>query len=164
MRNVARTVAVLLLCGSSSIAYGQSRIEAGLLLDYLNVSQTHTNNFGLGGRFGYRVHRNVMLEGELTYGYGVNFSEAYRDITNGDVKAIEKTSIGVTDGLFGPALQPAHGHLRPAQLDADLDGDRAQALEVARDVGCVLGASGRLELLEVDRVAHRGLSTGRRRR
>ena len=113
MRNVARTVAVLLLCGSSSIAYGQSRIEAGLLLDYLNVSQTHTNNFGLGGRFGYRVHRNVMLEGELSYGYGVNFQEAYRNVMNGDLTAIEQTSIGVTDGLFGPMLQSAHGHLRP---------------------------------------------------
>jgi len=113
MGNVARTVAVLLLCGSSSIAYGQSRIEAGLLLDYLNVSQTDTNNFGLGGRFGYRVHRNVMLEGELSYGYGVNFQEAYRNVTNGDLTAIEQTSIGVTDGLFGPLLQPARGHLRP---------------------------------------------------
>lgn len=113
MGNVARTVGVLLLCGSSSIAYAQSRIEAGLLLDYLSVSQTETNNFGLGGRLGYRIHRNVMLEGELAYGYGINFKEAYRNVTNGDLTAIEQTSIGVTDGLFGPILQPAHGHLRP---------------------------------------------------
>jgi hypothetical protein len=91
----------------------QSRVEAALLLDYLSVSQTKTNNFGLGGRFGYRVHRNLMIEGELAYGYGVNFQEAYRDISSGDVKAIENTSIGVTDGLFGPMLQPARGHLRP---------------------------------------------------
>lgn len=54
-----------------------------------------------------------MLEGELTYSYGVNFQEAYRDITNGDVKAIERSSIGVTDGLIGPMLHPVHGHLRP---------------------------------------------------
>ena len=30
----------------------QSRIELGVFIDYLNISQTSTNNFGLGGRFG----------------------------------------------------------------------------------------------------------------
>lgn len=104
---------VLVLCGTSSVARAQSRVEAGLLVDYLSVSQTNTPNFGLGGRFGYRVHRNVMLEGEFAYDYGVNFDEVYRDITNGDVKAIEQTSIGVTDGLFGPMIEPAHRHFRP---------------------------------------------------
>jgi hypothetical protein len=113
MGKVALTLAALLLGGSSSVGYAQSRIEAGLLLDYLSVSQTSTDNFGLGGRFGYRIHRNVMMEGELAYGYGVNFQDVYRNVTNGDITAIEQTSIGVTDGLFGPMLQPAHGHLRP---------------------------------------------------
>lgn len=113
MGKVALAIAALLLWGSASRLHAQSRAEAGLLLDYLNVSQTNTDNFGLGGRFGYRVHRNVMVEGEVAYGYGVNFQDAYRNVTNGDVTAIERTSIGVTDGLFGPMLQPAHGHFRP---------------------------------------------------
>jgi hypothetical protein len=113
MRKFGLTIAALLLCGSSSTLHAQARVEVGLLLDYLSISQTNTDNFGLGGRFGYRVHRNVMMEGELAYGYGVNFSETYRNVTNGDLTAIEQTSIGVTDGLFGPMLQPAHGHLRP---------------------------------------------------
>jgi hypothetical protein len=113
MGKISFTLAVLLLCGSSSMVYAQSRIEAGLLLDYLSISQTNTDNFGLGGRFGYRIHRNVMMEGELAYGYGVNFQDVYRNVTNGNVTAIEQTSIGVTDGFFGPMLQPAHGHLRP---------------------------------------------------
>lgn len=107
------TVAALLLCENSSLAHGQKRVEAGLLLDYLGVSQTQTNNFGVGGRLGYRIHHNVMVEGELAYDYGVNFQEVYTNIANGDVTAIEQTSIGVTQGLFGPKLQPAHGHLRP---------------------------------------------------
>jgi hypothetical protein len=113
MGKVALTLAALLLCGSSSMLYAQKRVEAGLLLEYLAVSQTKTNNFGVGGRLGYRIHRNVMMEGELAYGYGINFQEVYRNVTNGDLTAIERTSIGVTDGLFGPMLQPAHGHLRP---------------------------------------------------
>jgi hypothetical protein len=54
-----------------------------------------------------------MVEGEFAYDYGVNFQEAYRNIADGNVTAIEQTSIGVTQGLFGPKLQPAHGHLRP---------------------------------------------------
>ena len=103
----------LLFCGRSSILQAQSRAEAGVFLDYLGISQTNTDNFGLGGRFGYRIHRNVMLEGELAYDYGVNFQDAYRNVTNGNLTAIEKTSIGVTDGFFGPMLQPAHGHFRP---------------------------------------------------
>jgi hypothetical protein len=113
MRKFALLVLGLLLCGSSSWSFAQSRVEAGIFIDYLSISQTSTDNFGIGGRFGYRVHHNVMLEGELAYDYGINFDEAYRNISNGDIAAIERTSIGVTHGLFGPTLQPAKGSFRP---------------------------------------------------
>jgi hypothetical protein len=113
MRKVAHIFIALLLCGSSSCLFAQKRVEAGVFLDYLSISQTNTNNFGLGGRFGYRIHHNVMLEGELAYDYGINFDEAYRNISNGDITAIGRTSIGVTHGLFGPMLQPARGSFRP---------------------------------------------------
>jgi hypothetical protein len=103
---------ILLSCGSSCLL-AQSRIETGVFVDYLSISQTSTDNFGIGGRFGYRVHHNVMLEGELAYDYGINFDEAYRNISNGDIAAIERTSIGVTHGLFGPTLEPAKGSFRP---------------------------------------------------
>src|SRR5579864_8704294 len=105
-------VLICLLIGTSSLL-AQKRVEAGVFLDYLSVSQTNTSNFGLGGRFGYRVHRDVMLEGELAYDYGINFDEAYRNIANGNITAIERTSIGVTHGLFGPKLQPGGGGFRP---------------------------------------------------
>ena len=88
-------------------------MEAGVFLDWLSISQTSTDNIGLGARFGYRLHSHVMLEGELAYDYGLNFDEAYRNITTGNLVAIERTSIGVTHGLFGPMVQPAHGHFRP---------------------------------------------------
>src|SRR5438876_4732316 len=114
MRKFALSVITFLLCcGSSSWLFAQKRVEAGVFLDYLKISQTNTDNFGVGGRLGYRVHRNVMMEGELAYDYGINFDEAYRNITNGDISAIERTSIGVTHGLFGPTLQPAKGGFRP---------------------------------------------------
>ena len=110
-----KTGLALLICfvfGTSSL-FAQKRLEAGIFLDYLDLSQTSTNNFGLGARFGYRVHHDVMLEGELAYDYGINFGEAYRSIVSGNIAAIENTSLGVTHGLFGPKLQPSGGGFRP---------------------------------------------------
>ena|SRR5258708_3986321 len=105
------TLIILLLATAPLLA--QKRVEIGIFIDYLSISQTSTNNFGLGGRFGYRIHPAVMMEGELAYDYGINFDEAYRNITNGNLTAIERTSIGVTHGLFGPKLQPGGGGVRP---------------------------------------------------
>jgi hypothetical protein len=103
----------LLVFGSSSSSFAQKRVEVGVFLDYLSISKTSTNNFGVGGRFGYRIHRNVMMEGELAYDYGLNFDEAFRNIANGKLTAIGRTSIGVTHGLFGPKLQSSRGAFRP---------------------------------------------------
>jgi hypothetical protein len=110
-----KTGLALLICFLPGILplFAQKRIEAGVFLDYLNVSQTSTNNFGLGARFGYRIHQDVMLEGELAYDYGINFGETYRNVVNGKLAAIENTSVGVTHGLFGPKLQAAGGRFRP---------------------------------------------------
>ena len=115
MEPMSKSGMALLICflvGTSSL-FAQKRLEAGVFLDYLDLSQTSTNNFGLGARFGYRVHHHVMLEGELAYDYGINFGEAYRNIVSGNIAAIENTSVGVTHGLFGPKLQPAGGGFRP---------------------------------------------------
>jgi len=113
MRKFAFIAMAVLSCVGPSLSFAQKRVEVGIFLDYLSISQTNTNNFGVGGRFGYRIHRNLMMEGELAYGYGINFEEAYRDVVNGNIAAVERTSIGVTHGLFGPSLQPAKGGFRP---------------------------------------------------
>src|SRR5689334_8993335 len=110
-RSICFLVTVILFVATSVCA--QKRVEAGIFVDYLSISQTNTDNFGLGGRFGYRVHRNVMLEGEIAYDYGVNFDEAFRNVVNGNLVAIERTSVGVTHGLFGPRLERSGGHLHP---------------------------------------------------
>jgi hypothetical protein len=112
MRKAGLALVICFFFGTSSL-FAQKRLEAGVFLDYRDVSQTSTNNFGLGGRFGYRIHHDVMLEGELAYDYGINFGEAYRSIVSGNIAAIENTSLGVTHGLFGPKLQPSGGGLRP---------------------------------------------------
>lgn len=109
-KNAWILAAVLLLAAP---LVGQKRVEVGVFVDYLNIAQTGTSNFGLGGRFGYRVHHHVMLEGEIAYDYGLNFEEAFVNVANGNIAAIERTSVGVTHALFGPKVQPAHGFFRP---------------------------------------------------
>ena len=112
------TLLLTLFSLSLSSAFAQDRathdrVEAGIFLDYLGISQTSTNNFGLGVRFAYRVYPGVMLEGDFAYDYGLNFDEAYRNVANGNISAIERTSIGVTQGLIGPKVQRSAGHLHP---------------------------------------------------
>lgn len=109
---LAVAVFAFLLCGNCPRLFAQERVEVGAFVDYLGVSQTKTDNLGLGGRFGYRTHR-VMIEGEVAYDYGINFNEAFRNGTSGNIAAIERTSVGVLHGLFGPALRPARGRFRP---------------------------------------------------
>lgn len=111
MRTLTLCLLVPLLFTSFSPA--QQRVEVGVFLDSLSISQTSTNNFGLGARFGYRIHPSIMLEGELAYDYGLNFDETYRDIANGDIIAIAHTSVGVTHGLFGPKFERSSGHFHP---------------------------------------------------
>jgi hypothetical protein len=111
MRNIALTIIAFFVL--ASLLTAQKRIELGVFIDYLNISQTSTNNFGVGGRFGYCIHRDVMLEAELAYDYGINFDEAYRNIATGHTATIENTSIGVTHGLVGPKFQPRGGGFRP---------------------------------------------------
>lgn len=113
MVKIFLAIAVVLVCGNCCLAHAQEHVDAGLFVDYLRLSQTQTNNFGVGGRLGLGVHHTVMAEGEFAYDYGVNFHEVYRNIDSGNLTAIQQTSIGVTQVLFGPKFQPAHGHLRP---------------------------------------------------
>ncbi len=113
MHRLALILLAVLEFGSACPLFAQRRVEAGIFLDYLDVSNTRTNNFGVGGRLGYRAHRDVMIEGEMAYDYGINFDEAYRNIANGNITAIGRTSIGVTHGLLGPKLQPSRGAFRP---------------------------------------------------
>jgi hypothetical protein len=112
MFKFARITCLVLLFAAGPL-FAQRKVELGVFLDYLNISQTSTNNFGLGARFGYKIHRDILLEGELAYDYGINFDEAYVNIANGNITAIDRTSIGVTHGLIGPKIQPGGGGFRP---------------------------------------------------
>jgi hypothetical protein len=111
--SLAIIVAAISMGVSSPRLSAQERVEAGVFVDYLNISQTNTDNYGLGARLGVRFNRFIVVEGEAAYDYGINFAEAYRNIANGNVTAIANTSIGVTHGLIGPTLKPPRGAFRP---------------------------------------------------
>ena len=131
IRKVAFIVMALLSCVKSSSLFAQQRVEAGIFLDYLSISQTNTSNFGVGARFGYRIHRNLMMEGELAYDYGINFEEAYRNVENGNITAIERTSVGVTHRLFGPTLEFAQAGRSLAKTDSTFRQEGANLIDHA---------------------------------
>lgn len=108
-----RTLTLITFLLLTSFSSAQQRIELGVFLDSLSISQTSTNNLGVGARLGYRVHHDVLLEAELAYDYGINFDEAYLNLSTGNISALEHTSIGVTHGLFGPMVERSAGHLHP---------------------------------------------------
>src|SRR5258708_16070092 len=104
MRRFTLIFFVSLIFGCTSLMSAQKRVEVGIFIDYLSISQTHTDNFGLGGRVGFRIHRNVMLEGELAYDYGINFHAPYRNISTGNIAATAHPSPTPTP----PLLPPTH--------------------------------------------------------
>jgi len=112
-RKLLFTGLLLMLVFAVTPLSAQKRAEVGVFVDYLSISQTGSDNFGLGGRFGYRARPNLVIEGELAYDYGINFDEAFRNVVNGNLIAIERTSVGVTHGLFGVKVEPSHGHFQP---------------------------------------------------
>jgi hypothetical protein len=78
MRKFAPIIPFFLLIATCSPLFAQKRVELGAFVDYLNISQTSTNNFGPGGRVGYCIHRNVMMEGELAYDFRITFGPIVR--------------------------------------------------------------------------------------
>lgn len=56
-----RTLTLICFTLLASLSFAQQRMELGIFVASLSISQTNTNNFGLGARFGYRVHRDVTF-------------------------------------------------------------------------------------------------------
>ncbi len=87
---------------SSESTYNHA--EVGVFADYLRFSQTNPNiNFiGVGGRAGFNVHPNVMLEAEMAYDFKRNFTNTFN---NGISTSFVTTRLRPLTGLFGPKFQ-----------------------------------------------------------
>lgn len=105
-RSVYLLALAFLVLAVPSLVQAQSynHVEVGAFVDYLDLSRTSPNiNFvGLGGRAAFNVHRNVQLEGEMSYDFKRNFTSVFSD---GITTQLVNTRVRPLTGLFGPKFQ-----------------------------------------------------------
>jgi hypothetical protein len=78
--------------------------EVGVFADYLRLSQPNPaiNFVGIGGRIGFNVHPNIMLEAEMSYDFKRNFTSTFN---NGFTTQLVTTRVRPLTALFGPKFQ-----------------------------------------------------------
>lgn len=79
-----------------------NRGSVGVFLDYLRLKHADLNQFGLGGRAGFNVHRNVALEVEGAYDFRQSRTET---VTSGATTSTYRADLRTTSFLFGPKFQ-----------------------------------------------------------
>jgi len=108
-----RIALALFLAGCiAPLAKAQDHVQAGAYVDYFRISQTKTNQAGLGGRAAIKLFTHVMLEGEMNYDFGQAFSEGFTNTGTGTV-TFQRTNLRVLHGLVGPKIEGGHGWIRP---------------------------------------------------
>jgi hypothetical protein len=102
MKNSA--IVLLLALFLAPVAFAQDvddeyRGEVGVFMDYLRLKHADLNQFGIGGRAGFNVHRNVTLEAEGAY----DFRQSQTDtVTSGAVTSTYRADLRTTSFMFGP--------------------------------------------------------------
>jgi hypothetical protein len=91
-------------------ACAQNRLEAGAFIDYFHLSETSTNQVGIGGRVGVNIISFVQLEGEVSYDFKQYYLETFSNTTGSSFN--EGARISVLHGLVGPKFQTT-GPIRP---------------------------------------------------
>jgi hypothetical protein len=101
---VAFGLSLFLMMPSWLMAQTYNHGEIGVYADYLHFAPgDYDNNYvGVGGRVGFNVNPNIVLEGEMNYDFARNFTSTYN---NGASTAFVKTSVRPLTGLFGPKFQ-----------------------------------------------------------
>lgn len=115
MKRLALLIVLLALFSPALIAqdrYSLNHGEFGAFLDYKRFSptSTSTNFYGLGGRFAFNVRPNWQLEAEMGYDFQRNFDN---QINIGGTTTVQRSSVRILDGLFGPKIQLGKGAFRP---------------------------------------------------
>jgi hypothetical protein len=94
------------------LASAQDHFQAGVYADYFRLSQTETNQTGLGARVGFKIAPYSMIEGEMSYDFSQAFNEGFTDTGTGTI-TVQRTNLRILHGLFGPKFEPRHGGIRP---------------------------------------------------
>jgi hypothetical protein len=84
--------------------FAQDHGEIGVYADYTRLKNANNlNMYGVGGRIGFNVHPNVALEAEAGYNFEQSFSTP--TISTNGVSGTTRSSLRLTNGLFGPKIQ-----------------------------------------------------------
>lgn len=105
MKRIAIIVGLgLCLALPSWMAAQENHGEVGVFADYLRFAPAnHVTNFvGVGGRIGFNVHPNILLEAEMSYDFKRNFTSTS---SNGVSTSFTNTGVRPITGLFGPKFQ-----------------------------------------------------------
>lgn len=101
MKRVA-LIAVFALVLSATAAFAQNHGEVGVFADYVRLHHANDANFwGLGGRAGFNIHKNVQLEGEISYDFEKAFTTG--TVTDGGITT-SRSNLRLLHGLFGPKI------------------------------------------------------------
>src|SRR3954451_22163230 len=69
MKKLALLFIFALTMAASPSLFAQDHGEIGAFFDYLRLDPINLNQYGIGGRVGFNVHRSVQLEAEGAYDF-----------------------------------------------------------------------------------------------
>jgi len=96
-------VVALVMTLAPALVSAQDHVTVGAFADYLRLNAAdNANMFGLGGRFGFYVHKHVALEANMSYDFEKNFTSVS---TSGGTTTFLTTSLRTLHGIFGPKFE-----------------------------------------------------------
>lgn len=109
MRKINIVVSLLLLCLATSVNAQtmdeeKERGQIGIFGEYFRFQGLEANMAGIGGRLSFNVHKNVQLEGEMSYLFRRGFTENFSNGVPGFLSS-SPSSVRAVKGLFGPRFQ-----------------------------------------------------------
>jgi hypothetical protein len=104
MCTLALLLATFLPAASQTDDDMKERGQVGIFGEYFRFEALDANMAGLGGRLSFNVHKNIQLEGELSYLFRRGFAENFSNGLPGFLTSTP-SSVRAINGLFGPRLQ-----------------------------------------------------------
>jgi opacity protein-like surface antigen len=114
MKNVALFTLVALCLALAPVALAQTNPQdesnqnnknhgnIGAYFDYTRLQSQGLNMLGVGGRIGFNVRKNIVLEAEMAYDFERSKTQTF---TAGSVTSTTTTNVRVLHALFGPKIQ-----------------------------------------------------------
>jgi hypothetical protein len=112
MRRFAWLALVCLSLIPCAKAQETGNLQVGGFADYYRAGGPGTNMFGLGGRVGYALHDNLMLEGEMAYDFSRTFNNSFTEFSGGPVSFVN-SNVSTLHALVGPRYTIGNRRIRP---------------------------------------------------